>query len=208
MEFILVKKMLGVADIAAMFGVEPKTVSMWRLRYTDFPEPDVSIGDLAGWDPGRADEIRAWASRRPGRGRRAIPAEHVQEALRRVFVYQFMRPDDFAWAPIDFPGVEYDEDGLLANGMQAKAAAHLVDAVRGKGYVIAFDDPGTDATEAMRHVLWDKWTEDEVGEHQFIGRLFDGRGQIYRGCTAFDAARYTLDRLAALGGEIRSVHER
>jgi hypothetical protein len=56
-ERILVKKMLGVADIAAMFDVEPKTVSMWRLRDPDFPEPDVSIGDMVGWDPERADEI-------------------------------------------------------------------------------------------------------------------------------------------------------
>jgi hypothetical protein len=37
--------------------------------------------------------------------------------------------------------------------------------------------------------------------------MFDGRGQIYRGCTAFDAAGYTLQRLAALGGELRPVHE-
>jgi hypothetical protein len=203
----MVRKMLGVADIAAMFEVEPKTVSMWRLRYPDFPEPDVTIGDLAGWDPGRAEEIRAWASRRPGRGRRAAPAEHVQEELRRVFVYKFMRPDDFAWAPIDFPGAEYDNDGKLAEGMQAKAAAHLAAAIRSYGYEILFEDPATDVTEAIRHILWDKWSEDEIGQHQFIGRLFDDRGQIYRGCTAFDAAGYTLQRLAALGGELRSVHE-
>ena len=136
-----------------------------------------------------------------------MPAEHVQETLRRVYVYQFMRPDDFAWAPIDFPGAEYDDDGLLAQGMQDRAAAHLVGAIRGQGYDIVFDDSGTDATKAMQHILWDKWSEDEIGEHQFIGRLFDDRGQIYHGCTAFDAARYTLQRLAALGGELRSVHE-
>jgi hypothetical protein len=46
---------------------------------------------------------------------------------------------------------------------------------------------------------------DVGGEHQFIGQLFNERGQIYRGCTAFDAARYTLQRLAALGGELRST---
>jgi hypothetical protein len=203
----VVKKMLGVADIAAMFGVEPKTVSMWRQRYPDFPEPDVVIGDMAGWDPDRAEEIRVWASRRPGRGRRTVSAEHVQETLRRIFVYRFMRPDDFAWAPIEFPGVEYDQDGRLADGMKIKAVAHLVDAFRSQGLEIAFEDPATNATDAMQHVLWDKWTEEEVGEHQFIGRLFDERGQIYRGCTAFDAAQYTLQRLAALGGELRSVHE-
>lgn len=59
----------------------------------------------------------------------------------------------------------------------------------------------------MHHVLWDKWTEDEVREHQFIGRLFNERGQIYHGCTAFDAANYTLQRLAAVGGAIRAGTE-
>lgn len=90
-----------------------------------------------------------------------MPAEYVEEVLRRIFVYQFMCPDDFAWAPIDILGVEYDEDGLPVDGMQFKAAAHLVDAVRGQGYEVLFEDPGTDVTETMRHILWDKWSEDE-----------------------------------------------
>jgi hypothetical protein len=55
----------------------------------------------------------------------------------------------------------------------------------------------------MQRVLWDRWTPEEVGENEFIGRLFDDHGRIYYGCTAFDAAAYTLQRLAALGGEIR-----
>jgi hypothetical protein len=203
----MVKKMLGVANIAAMFSVGSKTVSMWRLRYPDFPEPDVVIGEMAGWDPGRAEEMRVWASRRPGRGRRTARVEHVQEALRQIFVYRLMRPDDFAWAPIEFPGVEYDQDGRLASGVQAKAAAHLVEAIRSQGLEIAFDDPAIGVTDAMQHVLWDQWTEEDLGRQQFIGRLFDERGQIYRGCTAFDAARYTIDRLAALGGQLRSIHE-
>src|SRR6266851_5389508 len=205
-ERIMIKKMLGVGDIAAMFGVGPKTVSIWRLRYPDFPEPDINVGELAGWDPGRAEEIEVWVNRRPGRGRKTVPTEHVQEVLRRIFVYKFMRPDDFAWAPIDFPGVEYDEDGLLADGMQAKATAHLIEAIRSQGYEFVFEDPATTVTAAIHHILWDKWTEDEIGEHQFIGRLFNERGQIYFGCTAFDAATYTLQRLAALGGELRPVH--
>lgn len=203
----MVKKLLGVADIAAMCDVEPKTVSIWRLRYADFPEPDVTVGETAGWDPGRAEEIRTWMSRRPGRGRKTPPGPHVQEALRRVFVYSFMRPDDFAWAPIDFPGIRYDDDGVLEDGMQAKATTHLIDAIRQQGCELVFDDPATDPAASMHHVLWDKWTEDEIGKHQFIGRLFNERGQIYRGCTAFDAANYTLQRLAALDGEIRSRAE-
>jgi hypothetical protein len=38
--------------------------------------------------------------------------------------------------------------------------------------------------------------------------LFDGYGRIYRGCTAFDAAKYTLQRLDAMGGHLRSHHQR
>lgn len=38
-------------------------------------------------------------SRRPGRRRKTVPTQHAQEALRRIFVYEFMRPDDFAWGP-------------------------------------------------------------------------------------------------------------
>jgi hypothetical protein len=200
----MVKEMLSVADIAVMFHVEPKTVSMWRLRYPDFPEPDVLVGGMAGWDPDRAEEIQVWESRRPGQGRRAMQAEHVQETLRRTFVFRFMRPDDFAWAPIDFPGIEYT-DGRLADGMQAMAAAHLIDALRDQGYEIVFPDPDTDVTPAVQRVLWDRWTAAEVGEHEFLGQLFDDHGRIYHGCTAFDAAAYTLQRLGALGGEIRPV---
>jgi hypothetical protein len=201
----VVKEMLSVTDIAALFGVEPKTVSMWRLRYPDFPEPDVTIGGTAGWDPGRAEEIQVWESRRPGQGRRATPAEHVQEALRRTFIYKFMRPDDIASAPISFPGIKY-EDGRLAIGMKAEAAAHLIEALRGQGYEIVFQDPAADLLQVMQHILWDRWTPAEVGEHEFIGQLFDDHGRIYHGCTAFDAASYTLQRLAVLGGEMRSAH--
>jgi hypothetical protein len=46
----------------------------------------------------------------------------------------FMRPDDFARAPIDLPGVQYDDDGVLGDGMQAKATAHLIDTIRQQGY--------------------------------------------------------------------------
>jgi hypothetical protein len=203
----MVKKLLGVADIAAIFGVEAKTVSMWRQRYPDFPEPDVLVGDVAGWDPSRRKEFEVWESRRPGRGRRSAAAEHVEEVLRRIFVYQFMRPDDFAWAPVVFPGARYDREDRLVEGMQIEGAAHLVKAIRADGYEFIFEDPDKDAVEAMRRVLWDSWTESEVGKHQFIGRLFDEYGQIYRGCTAFDAARYTLQRLAAIGCELQSIHQ-
>jgi len=79
--------------------------------------------------------------------------------------------------------------------MRAKATAHLIEVIRQQGYKLVFDDPATDPMAVVQHILWDKWTVDEIGGHQFIGRLFNERGQIYRGCTAFDAANYTLQRL-------------
>src|ERR1019366_5784992 len=93
LRMVVVKKLLGVADIAGICGVEPKTVSIWRLRDGDFPEPAVTVGETAGWYTARAEEIGAWMGRRPDPGLKTQPAPHVQEAMRRVFVYSFMRPD-------------------------------------------------------------------------------------------------------------------
>lgn len=44
--------------------------------------------------------------------------------------------------------------------------------------------------------------EDKAGKHQFTAGRFNKRGKIYRGCTALDATTYTLQRLAALGGDM------
>jgi hypothetical protein len=61
-----VKRMLC---IAATSGVRQRLSACGRLRYPDFPEPDVAIGDIADWNRDRAEEIRVLASRTPGRGR-------------------------------------------------------------------------------------------------------------------------------------------
>jgi hypothetical protein len=87
----------------------------------------------------------------------------VQETLRRVFVYNFMRPDDFAWAPIAFPGARYDDDGVLPDAMRAKATAHLINVIRRQGYELVFDNPATHPMAAMHRILCGNWTEDEVG---------------------------------------------
>jgi hypothetical protein len=89
-----------------------------------------------------------------------MPAEHVRETLRRTFIYKFMGPDDIASAPVSFPGIKY-EDGRLANGMKAEAAAHLIEALRGQGYELLFPDPAADVLQAMQHILWDRWTPAE-----------------------------------------------
>jgi hypothetical protein len=70
--------MLGIPQIAEMFGVERTTVSQWRTRYAGthpIPVPDVEVGSekrpVSGWHPDRADEWREWHRTRPGEaGRR------------------------------------------------------------------------------------------------------------------------------------------
>ena len=59
---------LSQADIARELGVARHTVTVWRARYADFPEPDVLVGGAPGWLAGRRGEIRAWLESRPGQG--------------------------------------------------------------------------------------------------------------------------------------------
>jgi hypothetical protein len=56
--------------------------------------------------------------------------------------------------------------------MACSATTHPIDVVRQHGYDLAFDEPATDLAAAMHQILWGKWTKDEIGEHQFIGRFF------------------------------------
>lgn len=66
---------VGVAGIAKWFGVEPKTVTKWLIRYAEthpWPKPDAQIGEgegaVRGWLPERETEWRAWKASLPGRG--------------------------------------------------------------------------------------------------------------------------------------------
>jgi hypothetical protein len=78
--------MLGIPQIAEMFGVERTTVSQWRSRYAGThptPVPDVEVGSenrpVSGWHPERAEEWREWHRTRPGEaGRRQDAASRVR----------------------------------------------------------------------------------------------------------------------------------
>src|SRR5688500_2683124 len=65
-----VKRYMGLAEIAALFGVTAGTVSKWRARYADTdhptPEPTAWIGDTPGWDD--ASKWKGWKETLPGRG--------------------------------------------------------------------------------------------------------------------------------------------
>ena len=36
-------EIVGVAEIASMFGVSKQVINNWRTRYTDFPEPRTNL---------------------------------------------------------------------------------------------------------------------------------------------------------------------
>jgi hypothetical protein len=40
--------------------------------------------------------------------------------------------------------------------MKAEAAAHLIEALRGQGYDIVFQDPAADFLQAVQHIHWDR----------------------------------------------------
>ena len=134
----------------------------------------------------------------------ALTTRVATDHLHRAFRFKFMRPDKTARYPISFSGLEYTRDGMLTPAMQVKATQHLIDVLSTYGCVIRFND-GTDVNTAVHHVLWDKWTQAEIGNGRFIGRMFDDEGRIYHGCIADDAAKYTLERIRAIGGDLYSV---
>jgi hypothetical protein len=59
---------LGVTSIGAWFGVTAATVSKWRNRYDNCPEPDAEIEQTPGWLPSRRAEWEKWHAGRPGQG--------------------------------------------------------------------------------------------------------------------------------------------
>jgi hypothetical protein len=139
-------------------------------------------------------------------GMQVLTTELATDYLDRVFKYNFLRPDKMAWYPIDFPGLVYSDDGKLADEMKAKGTQHLIDVLSDNGCVIKFGGD-TDVNASLHHVLWDRWTKQEIGNGRFVGSLFDDHGLIYRGCTSHDAARYAVERVATLGGILCSYTE-
>jgi hypothetical protein len=152
------------------------------------------------------EAIEEYRSRREQEGNnlmRAVTSEHARNYLRIAFAHKFMQPDKMAHAPILFPGIQFSPDGTLPDRMKARGTKHLLDVLRENGYAITLG-PGADAEAALHHVLWDQWTKEEAGNGRFTGRLFDDHGRLYLGCTADDAASYTMERLTVLGGSLRS----
>lgn len=71
------RRFLRTADVAALLGVKPETISVYRTRSRaggayaghPFPEPDEVIGSAPLWFLERADEIKKWGADRRGPGR-------------------------------------------------------------------------------------------------------------------------------------------
>lgn len=51
---------VGTPQIAAKLGVKPATVSQWRARFSDFPEPLLHLGWQAVWD---WQDVQEWAEK-------------------------------------------------------------------------------------------------------------------------------------------------
>jgi hypothetical protein len=149
------------------------------------------------------EEYRARHDKEGTHGMQMLSTEVARDYLRRAFTYNFMQPDQPAWAPVSFPGITHSSDGTLSSSVKAQGTRHLIEVLRGHGCVIRFSN-GADVVGALHHVLWDQWTKEEIGNGRFTGRLFDNYGGIYHGCTALDAARYSAERLAALTGGLYS----
>lgn len=177
----------------------PEQLRDWVLAYASThnrPVRSVVIEAL--------EEYRAQRERKDGDTMHTVTSEHARNYLRIAFTHNFMRPDQPAWpTPIWFPGINYSADGTLSGDMKAKGTEHLLGVLRDHGYVIRMSAE-TDVRSALHHALWDQWTKEEAGNGRFTGRLFDDLGRIYQGCTALDAANYTVERLTVLGGELRS----
>lgn len=176
----------------------PEQLRTWLIAYArrhDLPVRAVVTEAL--------EEYRARHNQEGNEKMRTVTTTHARDCLRRAFIYNFMRPNQTAQAPIYVPGIEYRRDGTLTDSMKVKATTHLIGVLRDSGYVIEVDEDA-DLTSVLHHVLWEKWTKDEIGNGRFTGCLFDDYGRIYLGCTADDAANYTVERLATLGGEVRS----
>jgi len=176
----------------------PEHLRDWLVEYAsrhDRPVRSVVIESL--------EEYRASREQETHDRMRTVTSEHARNYLYTAFSCNFMRPGKMAWTPIWFPGIQYRADGTLTDEMKAEGTAHLIGVLRDNGYVIRLG-AGTDPAVALHHVLWDQWTKQEAGNGRFTGRLFDDHGQIYHGCTAINAATYTVERLATLGAELRS----
>jgi hypothetical protein len=67
------RRYLGVVGIAEALGVSRHAVHKWRSRYPadsthPFPEPDVELDGVPGWEPDRLSEVREWRAGMPGQG--------------------------------------------------------------------------------------------------------------------------------------------
>lgn len=57
--------LVGVTEIAEKAGVKPQTVTVWRQRHTDFPEPaaELANGPIWFWS-----DLEEWVERQKNKG--------------------------------------------------------------------------------------------------------------------------------------------
>lgn len=98
-----------------------------------------------------------------------LTTELATDYLDRAFKYNLLQPDKLAWYPIDFPGLVYSADDTITDEMKAKGTQHLIHVLNDSGCVIKFDGE-TDLNGSLHHVLWDRWTKNEIGNGRCTGQ--------------------------------------
>lgn len=90
-----VPELVGVSEIGEMAGVSRQTVTNWRARYEDFPEP---VADLKATPVFVAVVVRAWLKRQEARraAERKRAAEREERLIRAREERQVQRLVD-AW---------------------------------------------------------------------------------------------------------------
>ncbi|MEV0721124.1 hypothetical protein AB0H87_41925, partial [Asanoa sp. NPDC050611] len=104
-----------VAEVAAGM-LDPASRAALHRRLADLTPDREAARHLAAAGDDAAASARALAAA-DAASTAGERAELLLLACDLPGAFRFMRPDDFAWAPIDFPGIAY-EDGRLADGMQ------------------------------------------------------------------------------------------
>lgn len=101
------RRLLGAMVIAEWFGVDVRTITVWRSRGAErdrpFPAPDAEISTrvrdlyIPGWSPDREPEIRNWKTGMPGQGwRRATTSPDTPLIVAEVDTERFLGASDVA----------------------------------------------------------------------------------------------------------------
>lgn len=209
---------LGLAEVAALFGVSPQAVANWRRRRADFPRPYAELRMGPVW-LGQRDELTAWAARRddPTPAMTDIPPV---DARRPGFTIDPW-PDDHRISDTPPADAQPDWNGWLIERGQPEKQRPTVWWADRKRWGLMYSDSWTtdafkayrfDSKEAAEQVIYQKFTPP-VGEptaravaHGFVQPAepltAEQITEERHAARAEDGLLVTLDEIAAVLNEV------